>query len=236
MRLNCLLSLSIAVTAHAVLFTPNANSAAITVTAINNATVQPSGPRTGSNGKTFFNMEGTADGTFASYGVLDFQIPSGEPALNANMLTVSLTQANAAFTSNGALSFYLSTDTSTNIDPGTSPLQFPTPAPTLSYPLGLGAFTEVANGQLDNFTFALTGGAKTYVNNQVTSGGVIRIVIDPNDPNVAATYAGATFNPASSRPELTLSAGATTVPEPSTIISFGLGFAGLLGLAFFRRA
>jgi hypothetical protein len=204
------------------------------VTAFNNATVQPGGPRTGSNGKTFFNMEGTANGSFASYGVLDFQIPNGEPALNANTLTIALTQANASFTNNGALSFYLTTDTSTIIDPGGSPLQFPSPAPTLSYPLGLGTFTEVANGQVDDFTFALTGGLKTYVNNQITSGGQIRIVIDPNDPNVAATYAGATFNPTSSRPELILSSAAATAPEPATILSFVLGFVGLLGLSYFR--
>jgi hypothetical protein len=233
MHLNGLIGSSMMVMAHVALFTPAASSAAITVIAFNNATVQPAGPRPGTNGKAFFNMEGSANGAFASYGVLDFQIPLGEPALNADTLTVSLTQANASFTHDGTLSFYLSTDTSTSIDPGSSPLQFPTPAPTLAYPLGLGSFTEVANGQLDNYTFALSAGLKTYVNNQITSGGLIRIVINPNDPNVAATYAGATFNPAASRPELTLSVGAA-VPEPSTILSLGLGI-GLLGLGCFGR-
>jgi hypothetical protein len=233
MRPGHIVSVSVAVTAHAVLCGSPAISAAITLTAFNNATIQPAGPRRGSNGKTFFNIEGSGNGAFASYGVLDFQIPLGEPALNANILTIALTQANASFTHSGPSSFYMTTDTSTSIDPGSSPLQFPGPAPALAYPR-FGTFTEVANGHVDDYTFALARGAKTYVNNQTTSGGMIRIVIDPNDTNVGATYAGATFNPATSRPVLILASGAATTPEPATFL-LAIAVVGLIGVARWQR-
>src|SRR3954470_12961977 len=45
-----------------------------------NATVQPAGPRTGFNGTDFLNIESTANGTFASYGVIDIPLsPSAFP-------------------------------------------------------------------------------------------------------------------------------------------------------------
>jgi hypothetical protein len=234
MYLNRISLVTTCLLAHAAFSAPEAAGASITVQAFNNATVQPGGPRTGSNGKGFFNMEGSGNGTFASYGVLDFQIPMGSPSLQISSLTVSLTQENASFTHNGALSFFLSTDTSTNIDPGTSPLRFPNPVPTLSFSLGSGVFTEVADDHTDSYTFALAGQAQTYVDSQLTNAGLVRIVIEPNDPNVAATYAGASFSTAAARPVLTL---ATTVatPEPSTLGLLAAGLAFMLGFSSIRR-
>ena len=88
---------------------PQQARANIILPAANNATVQPGGPRPGVNGKQFFNMEGSVNGTFASFGVVDFQ--SSPMSVQVTSLTLALTQANAAFTHNGALTFYLSTDT-----------------------------------------------------------------------------------------------------------------------------
>jgi hypothetical protein len=87
---------------------------------MNNATIEPAGPRPGVNGKQFFNMEGSANGTFAGFGVVDFQ--SSPMNVPVTSLIIDLTQANAAFTHNRVLIFYLSTDTATNVEPGTSPL------------------------------------------------------------------------------------------------------------------
>src|SRR5262245_362284 len=42
------------------------------VKATANATVQPAGPRAGSNGTAFFNVEGNANGANASFGTADF--------------------------------------------------------------------------------------------------------------------------------------------------------------------
>ena len=47
------------------------------ISASNNATIQPGGPRAGTNGKIFFNMEGSSNGSFSDFGVVDFQTPSG---------------------------------------------------------------------------------------------------------------------------------------------------------------
>jgi|SRR6516225_10574368 hypothetical protein len=96
------------------------------ISASNNATIQTGGPRAGTNGKIFFNIEGSSNGSFSDFGVVDFQTPSGVTFGPGQELSLALTQDNAAFTANGSLAFYVSTDTTTGIEPGTSPLAFHT--------------------------------------------------------------------------------------------------------------
>jgi len=196
---------------------PQTAPANIVLPAVNNATVQPSGPRPGVNGKQFFNMESLGQGTFASFGVVDFQ--SSPMSLQVTSLALALTQANAAFTHNGALTFYLSTDTATNIEPGISSLIYSVAdIPTgldnqLSpiFPLGTGSFTQVSDGTMDIFSFSLSAAVASYLTSQISTGGRIRVVIAPGDPTVAATYAGFS-NTEFAGPELTLAA-----PEPGTL-------------------
>jgi len=208
------------------------------ILASNNATIEPGGPRAGTNGKIFFNMEGSSNGSFASFGVVDFQTPTGVTFGPGQELTLALTQDNAAFTANGSLAFYVSTDTSTNIDPGTSPLAFDTASlPTglgtqldTKYLLGTGTFTEVANGHTDLFTFTPTGAALSYLTTEIDSAGTIRLIVAPDDANVSATYAGFS-NTSVTGPELTISSPAT-VPEPSTMaLQAGL----LIAVVYARR-
>jgi hypothetical protein len=201
----------------------------IILTAANNATVQPGGPRPGVNGKQFFNMEGSTNGNFASFGVVDFQ--SAPTSVPVTSLTLDLTQANAAFTNNGALIFYLSTDTATNIEPATSPLTYsaadtPTGLGTqlsLLFLLGAGSFTQGSNGTVDAFTFSPSATAINYLESQLAAGGRIRLIIAPGDATVAATYAGFS-NTGFSGPQLDL---VTPTPEPGT-----LGSASLVLLTF----
>jgi hypothetical protein len=144
----------------------------------------------------FFNMEGSDNGTFASFGVVDFQ--SGLMNVPITSLTLDLTQDNAAFTHNGTLIFYLSTDTATNIDPGTSPLIYnaadvPTGTGTQLNSLlllGAGVFTQSTNGAVDTFSFVPSAAVTSYLDGQISTGGPIRLVITPGDATVAATYAG----------------------------------------------
>lgn len=209
---------------------PQEALANIILPAVNNATVQPSGPRPGVNGKQFFNMEGSGNGTFASFGVVDFQ--SSPTSVPVTSLILDLTQANAAFTQNGALIFYLSTDTATGIEPITSPLAYsgadtPTGIGTQLAPLfllGAASFTQVSDGTVDAFPFSLSLAAASYLSGQLLTGGPIRLVIAPGDPTVAATYAGFS-NAEFSGPELTL---VTPVPEPGTL---GCACLALLALA-----
>jgi hypothetical protein len=219
---------------------PEAALTATIIHASDNATIQPGGPRTGTNGKAFFNAEGSSNGTFASFGVADFQTPAGVTFAAGDTLSLTLTQSNASFTHNGGLLFYLSSDTSTSIQPGTSPLSFNASALpaglgtqlATSYLLGAGTFTEIANGQADVFSFTPTGPALAYLTTEIDTAGVIRLIMVPGDATVSATYAGfSNTTPSTPGPELTLPG--VGVPEPSTMV---LQAAGLL-LAFgWRRA
>jgi hypothetical protein len=216
-RLSVVASLSI--TAFFIIGVPKHADASSIVLASDNGTIQPAGPRPGTNGKAFFNTEGSGNGAFADFGVVDFLSPAG--LAFGGSLSLTLTQANASFTHNGLLVFYLSTDVTTNIDPGTSTLSFnATDLPTgldsqlaTRYLLATGTFTQVADGHADVFTFMPTGAALSYLSAEISAGGKIRLIIAPDDASVAATYAGFT-NSEFPGPALTIS----TVPEPSTFV------------------
>jgi hypothetical protein len=215
--------------------------AGFVTSAFDNSTVQPGGPRAGANGQRFFNMEGSSNGMFASFGVIDFVTPVGAIiGPGAVLLSLSLTQSNAAFTQNGALQFYLTTDTTTDIDAGTSPLQFvATSLPTgidsqlqQNYLLGSGIFTQVSTGATDTFNFLPSGAALAYLLNEVNVlHGPIRLLVAPADANVAATYTGFS-NTMTAGPRLTI----TDLPEPQTLVCVITGFVLLFGYARSRSS
>jgi len=179
--------------------------------AVDNATVQVEGPRPGDFGKVFFNMEGNQNGDctvemvppcFASFGVADFDSTSlqirGEIE-SIRSLTLTLVQANASFTHDGALHFWLTTDTTTDIQPSEDPaIKFAlTDDPDGlddqligRFFLGAGTFTQVSSGHPDPFTFRLSRHAERYLIRQIRHHGKIRIALSPADGPVAATYAG----------------------------------------------
>jgi hypothetical protein len=216
----------------AIVCAPDAARADTITLASNNATIQPGGPRGGANGKNFFNIEGSSNGVFASFGVVDFQLASGTTFTLGDALSISLTQANASFTHNGLLAFYLTTDTTTSIEPTTSPLHYDVAnLPTglgsqlnTKFLLGVAPFMEVADGQTDTFSFIPTGAALSYL--ATINGGKLRLLIAPDDPTVAATYAGFS-NAEFQGPAVSI------VAEPSTLT---LGTSGLMfALGYLRR-
>jgi hypothetical protein len=225
---------------------PEARAGLIAVEASDVATVQPAGPRPGTFGKIFFNIEGQnngVNGAFASFGVADFQFPSlGPVALTGPTITLTLTQSNAAFTHDGGLDFFLATDVTTNIQPGTSPLSFIRGAPgtpdgidaqlgTL-FPLGSGTFTQTASGDIDTFTLTLSAAAQAFLAGQLNGDGRVRLVIGPADGDVAATAAGLGN---SDGPAPTLLINVSAVPEPSTLALVVLGGVALAGWRRLRR-
>jgi hypothetical protein len=177
--------------------------------AVNNATVQPGGPRTGINGKRFFNIEGNNFGTFASFGVVDFSAQGfglTEPVGDVVGITLKLYDAPAGFSANGTVRFWLSEDTATDIEPNTSPLRWDATAlpdglggqlaPV--HLLGSGTYTKTTADTEFVYTLSLPAAAKPYFIGQVNAGDRIRLVVTPAEDGVAATYAG--FNHATIRP------------------------------------
>ncbi len=189
--------------------------------AFDNATVQPAGPRMGPFGKIFFNMEGNQNANFASFGVADFNLPDlGEHdrGESLNRLTLTFVQANASFTHDGELHFWLTTDTTTDIQPSTNPavrfIRVEEPDGlgqqlTPRFFLGSGMFVQVGDeGRVDSYSFRLSGHAKQYLRRQIESGGNIRIIVSPADATVAATYAGfSNPDPDTPGPVLTINSG-----------------------------
>ena len=227
-------------------------AAVATANAFDNSTVQPAGPRTGVNGQKFFNVENSSAGSFASFGVVDFHGSdlhlSSVTAINSVKLV--LTESDAAFTAPGLLNFYLTQDTATNIDAGTSPLTFQstssegldaqlTPNHQVASALPFTTTGNTNTGTADTYTLSgLSSADKTYLINQLNSGGNIRLIVTPNstsDPNnasVAATWAGFT-NTTTAGPQLVIdAAGIASVPEPA---SFGLAVAAAIALCGRRR-
>ena len=169
--------------------------------------------------KVFVDIEGANNAGFASYAVADFNssdlMISGTPAV-INMITITLTQDNAAFTNNGMLNFYLAEDTTTGIQPAAPP-DVPAVIFDATDPeglngqlapvhfLGLGMFTQSDNGTQDTFSFVPDCTTAPYVLGILSNGGALRFVITPPDPDVAATYSGfSNANPIYPGPALTL--------------------------------
>ena len=236
-----------------------AQSVNVAARASANATVQAAGPRTGNNGVRFFNIEGSNNNAFASYGVLDFTASSfgiGFTVGDVSNLSLLLRDAPAAFSAGGNVNVYLATDTTTSIanTPGSSPLRFDATIPggegisagaagqlgTL-YSMGVGAYAKGTQGDAFNYGLTLPAAAKTLFVNALNAGasGDVRLVVTPGAAGVAATYGGAASAIAalSDAPRLSFTAtavAASAAPEPGT---FALLFAGgLLGLAIYRRS
>jgi hypothetical protein len=177
--------------------------------AFDNATVQPIGPRPGPNGKNFYNAEGNNNLDFASFAPADFDSTmlvdqNGNPISYAvgsvNSVTLILTQANAAFSHDGAISFYVSEDTTTSIQPDDVNPAVTYDATSLPdgigsqltpiHVLGGGNYVQGMSGDADTFSFTPDDATSAYLANAINNGGTIRVVVSPGDLDVSATYAG----------------------------------------------
>jgi hypothetical protein len=187
--------------------------------ASDDATVQPAGPRTGTTGKSFFNVEAnnSANGANTSFGVLDynqgsisslpFSLPSPVGTINEVSISTVTGFPPSSFQHSGTFNVYLVDDstTSDNND-GSSPLTFNTTADPLEgvgTQLGtkhlLGTINYNSNQPTDVFTsFPLTNAdaaTLALLANDLNSGAKFRIVVTPGDSAVAASWEGqASFN------------------------------------------
>jgi PEP-CTERM motif-containing protein len=222
------------------LSTSSLHGAILSMEAVDNATVQPAGPRSGANGKAFFNVEGSNNNAFASYGVADFNYGARPAISDITAATLKLTHSNAAFTAAGTVAISLDTKSPpADIQPVTSPLKFdggdatpggdPGTGPdvtagnlvldafsgTFSFPVGM-------TGDVDSYTLGLTPALKSALISRLQTGSPIRIVIGTGEAGLAATWAGFS-NSTLAGPTLEL----TVVPEPASLLLVLIGAAGL---------
>ena len=180
-------------------------------------TIRIDGPRGPTSGDRFFNIQGTGSGggTFDSYGVarwdlsvvrdeFDTLFPGGWEVTG---LALEMTQDNAAFTADGFLAVYYSTDDTADIKTALSDLFFPFFDPTTGDPqLALGdpspilqyLFFATMTGDIDRYDQAGgPGGASEALNlidvlkADIESEDLLTLVFtDDMDPGVSATYRG----------------------------------------------
>ncbi len=196
--LTVLALLTIVVPAHAVI---------ISVEAFDNATVQPAGPRAGASGKAFFNVEGSFNGNFASYGVADFNYGALPfPVIDILSARLELVQSNAAFSSDGTVILSLDTRSpGVDIQPGgTSPLNFDGADPGTATDAGQGdlilstlgggpfIYQVIANGTVNAYALVLSPADEAAIIARLNAPGPIRLTVGTGSVQVAATWAGVT--------------------------------------------
>ncbi|MEM6912248.1 MAG: hypothetical protein AAF555_11800 [Verrucomicrobiota bacterium] len=191
--------------------------------------------------QAFFNVQGDDD-AFTVYSLVDFpttsiSLPSGAQVVG---LSLSLTQSNAFFSSDGGLEFFLASDTraidlsdsaryQTNNPPGNLGGDVVGTSFGTLLSLGTGAYAEANTGDTDIFSLTVSSSVEAFILSQIGAGDLLRVIATPADLGVQATYSGANsqLDPPSP-PVLTL----TIVPEPSVAL---LSLFGLLIAARRRR-
>ena len=149
--------------------------------------------------QAFFNVQGDDD-AFTVYSLVDFDTSTIGQVSAVTSISLDLGQANAFFSADGGLEFFLAADTraveltdtaryiatGSNIGAAVVGDAFGT-----LYPLGTGTYTETMTGDVDTFTLSLDSDGEAFAISQINSGGLLRIIATPADLGVQATYAGA---------------------------------------------
>ena len=154
--------------------------------------------------QAFFNVQGDDD-DFSVYSLVDFDTAAaGGSSAGLVSLTLQLTQSNAFFSSDGGLEFFLAEDTR-DVDLADSaryvssgdPLNPNTGSSVVGsafgilHPLGFGTYTETTTGDIDSFDLTFDAAGEAFAINQISTGGILRIIATPTDGGVQATYSGA---------------------------------------------
>ena len=185
------------------------------VVAFETGTIQVTGPRGGDFGNRFFNIEGLSfEERFRSYGTVRWNLADLRAEFDGLFpggwrvtgVALELTQDNAAFTSDGFVDVYLSTDDTSDAKTALSDLQYPffdpntfepdmplaSDSPILSF-----LFFEVATGAIDRFDQAggPGGGVEALsltaeLASDIENDGVLTMVFVDASETVAATYRG----------------------------------------------
>ena len=176
--------------------------------ATKSVTVQKAGVRGGKPGEIYLNVEGRHNGEggkYASFGVLEFPAPKlASDGAKGGTLALTLVQSIARFSKDGKLKFYLATGTFETKDSkfdmecvdGLGDL---VKSKSL---LGTGEFKKQETGHADTFTLPLNETARSYLADRAARGETIRVIVVPDDDDVAATYFGSGAEDVAQRPRL----------------------------------
>jgi hypothetical protein len=181
------------------------------IVASKSLTVLGAGPRQGSGGSNYFNIQGKNKEKYAGFGLLVFPLPKGDGNADVKTLTLALVQSIPAFSADGKIKFYLAQP----LDAEPSSLEKlkydPTAAGGLAkdafkslQALGAGEFKKIETGKSDTFVLSLDDMARDELRSLLKTGGSLHIVVAPADDDVAATYFGAGNETEANRPPITL--------------------------------
>ena len=181
--------------------------------------VRQSGPVGGGAGTTDFEIEGSSNGTFASFGVMDFDL-SGDIAKGnvelADNVVLNLLQDNEFFTDGGSVDVYLASPSAVRI-PIDSAIQYQSgqnglasvPASLSSGAVKLATYASVheLNGNdLPDGTEDPVGlfGAEinSAIADAISNGATVRLLVVPTIASTASTYTG--FSSAIGSPSLSV--------------------------------
>jgi len=178
-----------------------------------NLTVQGTGPRQGGNGLRFMNIQGSASGTFASYGALEFDttlLAGAVPVTAADKIRIQVIAANAAFTTqSGDVGIFFTANTADAFAQSNAGLKFE----TTNLPSGIGTslnpLTRIGTLRFSHFSpsgtiYDVALQPNADVRNKINSGAPLRLLIAPDEAEVTATLSGTTS---------TIAAGATMFIE-----------------------
>ncbi len=140
-----------------------------------------------------------------------FSVPKGDDKAEIKDLTITLVQSVPSFSGDGKITFFLAQPT--DADPGSLEKLKYDPTATRGMakdafkslsPLGSGVFKKVETGKVDAFMLAPDEMARNELHNVIKGGGLLHIVIAPEDDDVAATFFGAGDETEANRPRIKL--------------------------------
>ena len=157
----------------------------------------------------FFNIQGSDNGQYASYGLARFDNASIRSQLDAtyglgnwNISTIDilLTQANASFTTDGLIDFYWVDNDLVDISPNSTEVQYPFLAdpnvqddendfPLAELLIDDASFVETASGDQNSYRLYTSGDSGSIASDIMVDNFTTIAVVDA-DPTVSATYAG----------------------------------------------
>jgi len=176
---------------------PLAGFAQVEFTAVSNATIRGDGP---TSSPWFHNAQ--IPGDFESYGVASFTVTAAalgvEEVSGIDEITISYTQSNAGFTTDGPVTLYLTFDetvsggdysglTHNGTTVAVDDTQY-TDSPTTQV-VGMGTFTEVDSGTVDTYVLDVSALEESLLS-AINSGTPFSIIIAATGEAGTVTYAG----------------------------------------------